>query len=145
MSYQQCFFFSTFISFEKSSQCYFSSREIRTSIWFMKKNLNNFLEASAIKVLLFLVPSHLWVYQHSVVRTVHRDSLRITEILQKLDRFHSFGDICAVYRKQTKQNLIHFMDIFNSTDVLFWCFSYTGVPIHSSIPLYPHTFILNST
>lgn len=117
MNYQQCFFFSMFISFEKLCKCYFSSREIRTSIWFMKNHLNNFVETSGIKVLLFLVPSDLWVYQHPVVRTVHRDSLRITEILQKLDRFHSFGDICAVYRKQTKQNLFHFMDLFQ----LHWC------------------------
>lgn len=51
----------------------------------------------------------------------------ITEILQKLDRFHSLGDICAVYRKQMKENLIHLMDLFQ----FHWC-SFMMFLIHSS-------------
>lgn len=96
-------------------------------MWFMKKHLKDFVETSGTKVLLFLVTSHLSVYQHPVVSNGSETHCWITEILQKLDRFHSLGDICAVYRKQMKENLIHLMDLFQ----FHWC-SIMMFLIHSS-------------
>lgn len=66
-------------------QCHLNSLEIRICMCFMIKDLKDFISAGTlgIKVLLFLLPSHLSAYQHPVVSS---SSHRLTLESQKLSK-----------------------------------------------------------
>lgn len=66
-------------------QCHFNSLEIRMCVYFMIKHLKDFISVGplGIKVLLFLLPSHLSAYQHPMVSS---SSHRLTLESQKLSK-----------------------------------------------------------
>jgi len=66
-------------------QYHFNSIEIRICMCFMIKHLKDFIsvETLGIKVLLFLLPSHMSAYQHPVVSN---SSHRLTAETQKFSK-----------------------------------------------------------